>query len=156
MTQQLMTLSSYEYVPRHHVLRVYEELKNAGAVAYNMWLPETHYLPRVVRGNEHIHGSVYGKYNKTRGAFVATDQRVIVLNKKPMFVGQGDISYEAVESISRTQVGPIGTVTINTRAEDYMIRTFNQKNAKNFVEYVAGQYLQGEKSHTAHTKGGCP
>ena len=141
---------SQKAISYDHVSRVYEELKRAGAVAYDMWLPETRYLPHIIAHTEHIRGAVYGKYGKNRGVLVATDERIIFLNKKVLLLQLNDISYNVVSGVTRTRLGPIGTVTLRTSMGDYSLRTFNQKNAKNFVDYVSAQYLQNkDEKHDA-------
>lgn len=139
-------MSSNEYVPAHHTSRVYEELRKAGSVAYDMWLPETHYLPHIIKDDEHIGGAVYGKYGKNRGVLIATNERIIFLNKKVLLLQQNEISYKAVSEVNRTSFGPIGTVTLRTSAENYSLRTFNQNNAKNFVEYVSAHLQEEDKN----------
>jgi hypothetical protein len=129
---------------KSHVERINKELRAAGAVAYNMWLPETHYLPHLIKQNEHIKGTVYGRYKDGRGVLIATDQRILFLDKKPLFMHRDDITFNIVSGISRTRIGIIGTVTLRTREGNYTIRTFNQKNAKNFVDYVTSEYLKEE------------
>lgn len=134
-------LSSRDISPKH-VLRIYDELRSAGSDRYDMWLPETRYLPHLIQENEHIGGAVYGKYDKSRGVLVATDERIIFLNKKVLLLQLNDISYNVVSGVTRTQIGPIGTVTLRTAMGNYHLRTFNQKNAKNFVDYVSAKHLQ--------------
>lgn len=135
----------------HHVRRVYEELKRAGAVAFDMLLPETRYLPRVIQDKEHVCGAVYGRYGKSRGVLVATDERIIFLNKKVLLLQLNDIAYSVVSGVSRTWLGPIGTVTLRTSMGNYSLRTYNQKNAKNFVEYVSTQHLQDKEGYVSKT-----
>ncbi len=142
---ELPNNSSLNPVSKAHANRVNRELRAAGAVAYNMWLPETHYLPHLIREDEHIEGTVYGRYSDGRGVLVATNQRILFLDKKPLFMHRDDITFNIVSGISRTRVGPIGTVTLRTREGNYKIRTFNQKNAKNFVDYVTTRYLKEER-----------
>lgn len=118
------------------------QLHDLGAVAYDLWLPETHVLPLVIHPNEQIKGIVYGKYTQTngaqvgRGALVATDRRVILLDKKPLFVRCDEITYYAISAVTYTKVGFAGTVTLHTRLGDIRIRTFNHKCAYHFVEAV--------------------
>lgn len=126
---------------------VKSELKRRGAVAYDVWLPETHYLPHLLHKNEHIMGSVYGRYdngpNKTgRGVLVATDQRVLFLDKKPMFLHVDELSYMIIGGVTFSKSLIMGYVTLHSRLGDYKLRTFNFKNAANFVDYIETKCLQ--------------
>ncbi|MEK7594319.1 MAG: PH domain-containing protein [Patescibacteria group bacterium] len=128
-----------------HEERIKRELRNVGAVKFNMWLPETHELPRIVHQDEHITGVVYGRYSKGmgvgvasvgRGALIATDHRILFLDKKPLFVRWDEIAYEIVSGITYARVAIAGTVVLRTREGDVHIRTFNHNSARRFVEAI--------------------
>lgn len=131
-----------------HADRIRQELKSHGALAYDMLLPETYYLPTVIHPNEHIMGSVFGRYQYGRtigrGALVATDQRVIFLDKKPLFVHYDELTFMIIGSVSYTRTAIIGFVTLHTRLGDFQLRTFNHKNAYNFVKYIEEQCLRNQ------------
>lgn len=127
-----------------HAERINQELRDAGAVKYDLMLPETRYLPFVIHTDEHIGGSVYGRYENGRGALIATDKRVLFLDKKPMFSRCDEIDYGVVGGVTRTGIGPKGFVTLHTRLGDYKIRTFNTQNAINFVNYIETKCLRGD------------
>jgi hypothetical protein len=127
--------------------RVKSELKNNGVVAYDLWLPETHYLPNIIHDGEHIMGSVYGRYSNGavgRGVLVATDQRVLFLDKKPGYLHCDELTYMIVGGVTHNKVGPIGYVILHTRLGDYKLRTFNQNNADHFVDYIEARCLQAQ------------
>ncbi len=131
-----------------HVARIREELRRTGALPYDMLLPETYYLPTVIHPDEHIMGSVYGryKYGETtgRGALVATDQRVIFMDNKPLYVHYDEITFMIIGSVTYTHTALIGFVTLHTRMGDFQLRTFNHRNAYNFVEYIEKICLHGQ------------
>lgn len=140
----------YGQVTRALQDHVKAELRRRGAVAYNMWLPETHYLPNLLHRDEHIMGSVYGRFdrgpnNKGRGVLVATDQRVLFIDKKPLFLHVDELTYMIIGGVTFTRIGSfMGYVTVHSRLGDYMLRTFNLKNAANFVDYIETKCLQQE------------
>ncbi|HWB39195.1 MAG TPA: hypothetical protein VG604_03030 [Candidatus Saccharimonadales bacterium] len=45
-------------VPSDLLEHVKQELRQRGAVAYDLWLPETKYLPHLLHKDEHVLGSV--------------------------------------------------------------------------------------------------
>jgi hypothetical protein len=127
------------------------DLRAGGAVKYNFWLPETHYLPYIIHPEERIKGSVYGRYkdrNGTvgRGALIATDQRVIFLDKKPLYVHYDELTFNIVGWVTYTRVSLMGYVTLHTRLGDFKLRTFNHKNAANFVNYIEEKCLQNAET----------
>lgn len=120
--------------------RIEKNLRQLGAVRYDLWLPETHALPIIVHPDEHIKGIVYGRYEQDhetgRGALVATDRRVLLVNKKPLFVRCDEIAYRVVSGITYSRVAFMGIITLHTRIGNITIRTFNQNCAHNFVEAI--------------------
>ncbi len=121
-------------------------LRKLGADTYDLWLPESHALPGLLNTGEQMKGIVYGKYAQSdgsvgRGMLVATNRRVILLDKKPLFVHSDEIGYQVVSAITHTSVGPIDVITLHTRMGDIKIRTFNKKCAQGFTKAVEDTIL---------------
>ena len=108
-------------------------LRQLGAVSYNLKLPETKAILKAIQPDEEINGIIYGKYNRTsdnisgRGAIVVTSNRVMLVDKKPMFSKIEEISFRIISGISYSKAGFAGTVTLNTRIGDIHVRTLNIK-----------------------------
>ena len=128
--------------------RVKRELRACGAVAYDLWLPETHHLPHVLHPDEHIEGVVYGRYPPEgdqpagRAALIATDQRILFLNKKPGYVRCDELTFLIVGGVTLGRTLLASFVTLHSRLGDFRLRTFNQKAANIFVDYVEAKCLQ--------------
>lgn len=139
---------SAEFI-KPHAERIRAELRQHGAVPYDMLLPETYYLPTVIHPDEHIKGSIFGRYKYGdaigRGALVATDQRVVFLDKKPLFVHYDEVTFMIIGSVSYTRTTLVGYVTLHTRLGDFQLRTFNHRNAYNFVKYIEEKCLQNQE-----------
>lgn len=155
MTGQITKLS------REHLNHLYEQhmkqgflesryrevqyrVKQLGANSYDMLLPETHVLSVILRPAEQLLGIVYGRYRELnenlvgRGALVATDDRIILVDRKPLYLRCEEIEYHVVSGVSYASVGIMGTVTLFTRLGEIHLRTFNQKCANGFVNAVEG------------------
>jgi hypothetical protein len=134
-----------EYMSTTTQIRI-EQIKAAliavGADRYDLWLPETHRLAAIIHADERIVGIVYGRYTQAgekvtgRGALVATTQRILLLDKKPMYERFDEISYGIVSAVSYTKAGIAGTVILHTRMGDISVRTLNKLCAQNFVEAI--------------------
>jgi hypothetical protein len=117
-------------------------LRKLGAVKFNLLLPETKALASALKDGEKLRGIVYGRYRQdkdglvSRGALVATDQRVILLNKKPLLFESDEITYRAISGADFSWVGLMGTVSLHTRMGDIHVRTFNKKCARIFVDEI--------------------
>ncbi|HVA10724.1 MAG TPA: PH domain-containing protein [Candidatus Dormibacteraeota bacterium] len=130
---------------KDHYDRIKAELRENGAVIYDLMVPETHYLPFIIQPNEHIKGAVYGRSKAGRGVMVATDRRVLFVDKQPLHLYCDEIPPDTVSCVTRTHHGPVGTVTLCTPEGGRTIRTLNQKNAANFVNYVSSRYCPKTK-----------
>ena len=134
--------------PRHK-RQVYADLRKIGADNYDMWLPETNYLPSILHADEQLIGVVYGRYQQKgrygeepktlstgRGMLAVTNQRILFLDKKPMFLRSDTIPRAIVSGItfSKTLFGAY--IGLHTRAGDFSIRTYNPRAAEHFVEAV--------------------
>jgi hypothetical protein len=117
-------------------------LRALGAVTYNLWLPETKALNTLLNDGEQVHGIVYGRYVRdqrgqvSRGALVATDQRVLLVNKKPLLLERDEFVYRAISGADFSWVGFMGTVSLHTRLGDIRVRTFNKRCAQTFVHVI--------------------
>jgi hypothetical protein len=124
------------------------DLKALGADEFDLMLPETHALLDIVHGDETIIGIVYGRYKQNnaehasgRGVLVATDRRILLVDKKPMFLKCDELSYNVVSGVSYSKAGIAGTVTVHSRTGDISIRTYNSKCAGLFVEAIETRCL---------------
>src|SRR5581483_2885945 len=132
-----------------HDKQIRGQLQKLGAVQYDLWLPETSALPLVIHADERINGIVFGRYKQDttgepvigRGALVATDRRVLLVDHKPLFMKCNEISYRVISAVSYSRVGFIGTVVLHTRLGNISVRTFNQHCAHNFVEAIEESIL---------------
>lgn len=119
-----------------------------GADQYDLWLPETHRLTTIVHADEQILGIVYGHYSQAsekitgRGAMIATTQRLLLLDKKPLFEKCDEISYGVVSAVSYAKVGIAGTVVLHTRMGDISVRTLNKACAESFVAAIESKLFK--------------
>ncbi len=124
------------------------ELVELGANLFDILLPETRALLDYIHDDEIINGVVYGQYKKNniaegsgRGLLVATDRRILLIDKKPMFLKFDEFSYEIIGGVSYSNVGTSGTVVLQSRNGDISIQTYNSKCAKNFIKAIESKTL---------------
>lgn len=131
-----------------------KKLKSLGAVTYDLMLPETQAIPSVIDPNEDIIGLVYGRYKDdrentvSRGVLIATDSRVVLLNKKPMFEQSDEFEYRVISGVDFSEVGIMGTVTLHTRMGDIHVRTFNKRCADRFVAALESKLFNAKEHAT--------
>jgi Bacterial PH domain len=122
--------------PVSHRSRVLEELRNLGVSKGSLSTMESRYLPTIIHPDEHIGGVVYGDGEEGFVMLVATDRRIIFLDKKPFFINEDEINYGVVSGVKYSHAGFGTTITLHTRIKDYKIMTFNKKCAEGFVKYI--------------------
>jgi hypothetical protein len=125
-----------------------KEIRKLGADRFDLMLPETHALLDIVHDDEAIVGIVYGVYQQNnaehtsgRGVLVATDRRVLLIDKKPIFLKCDELSYNVVSGISYSKAGIAGTITIHSRTGDISIRTYNATCGDTFVKAIEARCL---------------
>lgn len=126
----------------NHEDRITAELKGLGVSKFALGRMESRYLPQIIHADEHLGGVVYGHHEDGYAMLVATDKRVIFLDRKPFYVNEDEISYDIVSGINFSHAGVGSTVTLHTRIREYAFRTFNRKCAQQFVRYIEQRSLE--------------
>lgn len=138
-------------VPQIRRREVYVALHMLGADGYDLLLPETHHLAQLLREGEVITGVVYGKYIKEtipytgRGLLAITNLRILLLDKKPLFLQFDDISFNMVSGVQYRSTLGIETVILNTRMGDVAMRTINNSCAQRFVQTVEDMLMARDR-----------
>jgi len=123
---------------------VIRELAQAGVTTYGLLKAESRYLPRVLHKNEHIRAVIYGQHHSNSAMLIATDERVIYLDKKPMATFLDEVTYDVVSGIELDIHTFFATVTLHTAVTNYVIRFANIRCADTFVDYIEEQRLRRE------------
>lgn len=131
-----------------HYQRVRRDLKNAGVTWYGMLKNESQYLPRLIHADEQIKGVVYGRYQNGSAMLVATNKRVIFLDKKALFTTFDEVSYDIVSGVSLSSQNGHGTLTLYTRVANYCLRFVNTKAAQRFVTFLESNRLEQDPGPT--------
>jgi hypothetical protein len=135
---------------KQHYERIEQELRAAGMSWFGLRLMESHYLPRVIHQNETIKGVAYGWQPGGIVMLVATDHRIIFLDKKPLFLRDDEVSYDSVRGISYYHAGLASTAVLHTQVQDYIIRTFNKISLQKFIDYIELRSFEHMKDEDIH------
>ena len=125
-----------------HREQVLHELKLAGTSRFGMLTMEANYLPNIIHQDEQVGGIVYGLHEDGIAMLIATDRRVIFLDKKPLFINEDEVNYHVVSGVSYSRVGWGTTVTLHSRIKDYTIHTLNRRCAEIFVDFIERRCLE--------------
>lgn len=130
-----MTLSA-------HQQRIKDELKQAGMTAYGQYKMSSRHLPRVIEDDEHIMGVVYGHAGIGLAMLVATDKRIIYLERRPLFTSLDDISYSVVVGVRYVDAGIFPSITLHTKMGNYTLTYVNPRCAGSFEKYIENRIGQ--------------
>lgn len=132
-----------------HAERVKRELRKAGVGWFGLLKFGLRYLHRLIHEDEHIHGVVFGRYRETKhapaweeGTLVATNLRVLFVDRKPGYLRADDISYDVVSAVEASKAGPFSAVTLYTKMGEFTLRFTKSECAEKFVHYVEVRRLE--------------
>ncbi len=129
-------------ISQAHKHRVREELIRAGVTRYGLMKNEARHLPNLIHNDEHIESVAYGRYKNGSAMLVATDKRVIFLDRKALITIFDELTYEVVAGVTVEMHGPFANVNLHTRLGDYAVRFVNQPCATRFVDFIERRRLQ--------------
>ncbi len=139
-------------ITKEHDQRIKQELLQAGLPRLGLLRMESRYLPRVIDHDEVVEAVIYGRMPGVGGAMlVATDKRVIFLDKKPLFVTLDELSYKVVAGVKVINEGIYAQLTLHTRMGDYIIGMLKHVAADKFAKYVEQKSLNLPMSTGKHT-----
>jgi nitroimidazol reductase NimA-like FMN-containing flavoprotein (pyridoxamine 5'-phosphate oxidase superfamily) len=118
-----------------HQTRVNNELTNVGVTGYGHGKMSVRYLPNIIREDEHVKGAVYGRSARGLAMLVATDKRIIYLERKPFFTATDEITYDVVSGV-QTSHSLKTAIVLHTRLGNYELTYVNANCASIFVKYI--------------------
>lgn len=132
--------------PIGHGERIREELQAAGLSKQALSSMECRYLPHIIHGDEHIGGAIYGWQAGNLAILVATNRRIIFLDKKPLFINKEEVSYFVVSGVTANHSLVGSELILHTRIKDYILHTFNKKSVQHFVDFIESHSLENLKA----------
>lgn len=128
-----------------HGERIKRELQAAGINAIGLLKYSIRFLPKMIGENEHIQAVIYGRYpvgNGSKvwkweeGTMIATDQRVIFLDRKPGYFRADNIAYSEVSAAQALTAWPFSAVTVMSKVGTFSLRYVKMALAGKFIDYV--------------------
>jgi|GEM_PF-3095955 len=126
--------------------RIKRELVEAGITLYGLHKSECKILPKVLHPDEHIEAIVYGQHRASSVMLVATNKRIIFVDKKPMALFLDEVSYEVVSGLEFEIHTLFATLILHTPVKNYDIRFANLRCAENFARHIESQRLERDES----------
>ncbi len=117
-------------------------LKSLGARWYEVRLPEVLMLCNLLQENETVIGVVFGKYKhfveqaNGRGVLVATNYRILLIDRKPLYLRYEELPYNMLNGFSLTSAAGSSSFTLETRVGDIKLKSWNHRSAAKFIQAI--------------------
>ena len=132
-----------------HQQRIKRELKAAGVGRLGFFKFAIRYLHHIIHPDEHVKGVAYGRYRETigspsweEGLLVATDSRVIFVDRKPGYLKSDEVSYDVISGVRCFNAWPFNSITLYTKIGNFSISFVRSACARRFVRYVEQRRLE--------------
>jgi hypothetical protein len=89
-----------------------------------------------------VEAIIYGQHNSSSAMMIATDERLIYLDKKPMVEVFDEVSYEVVSGIEFDIHTFFATVALHTPVKNYYFRFVNLQCAEKFTRHIERHRLE--------------
>jgi hypothetical protein len=116
--------------------QVEDQLKSIGC-NYRFWgRPEIRELANILMPGEKIAQCVNGRYENGYAPLCVTDHRLLLIDKKPMFLTLEDIRFDMISEIDYSTQLLGGTVRIQTPNRRLVFTAWNQARVRILLNYV--------------------
>ena len=146
-------------VAAQNVRQIREQLKRVGATSFGLAKFASRHLPNVMHPGELIQGVAYGRYssgkgilNWTEGMLIATDRRVIFIERKPGYEKIEELTYDVVSGVQKTFAWPFASVTLYTRIGNFTVRFANRRCIDTLIHYIEGRRLESMGAESQRAK----
>ncbi len=131
-------------VTQHEIER---QLKSIG-VEFRFWgRAEVKELSHVLVSNEHIMYCMNGRYEGGFAMLCITDQRVVVIDKKPFYLTLEDIRYDMVSEVDFSLRLIDATITICTVNKKVWFTAYKPKMLRRATAYIQMRVMEFRQQH---------
>jgi hypothetical protein len=138
-----------------HMSIIEARLSKLGFKTSYWFRPEIRELQNILMDNEQIVGAVAGRYFGGFALLVATDRRILLIDKKIPYLSVEDIRYDMISQINYSSQLFDSTITIFTINKEHKFNSWRHKHhlkklttyTQNRVSEVRQQYNQGNPNN---------
>lgn len=132
-----------------HTNEVSRQLKELG-VNLRFWCrPEIRELPKILFEGEQLRHVLVGRYEGGFALFCATDQRVLLVDKKPFYLTLEDIRYDMISDVQYNHRILDATVRLGTVHKTISFLGYNHEKLRNFTNYIQQQVMMFRQQQNA-------
>lgn len=114
--------------------------------------PEVRELQHVLVQNEKIIGAVNGRYEGGFALLVVTDQRVLLIDKKPWFITVEDLRFDMISEVDYNGRLIDATIVIFTLNKTLRFTALKQKQLRAMTSYIQERIMDIRQNHNSTTE----
>jgi hypothetical protein len=137
-----------------HKKLVHEQLKKIGFDAHGWNSSEVDELENILLPDEEIFECVNGLYEGGFALLVATDIRVILVDKKPLnFLSVEDLRFDMINEIDYSHRLMGANICITTGSKTLNFRSYNKERLRKLIGHVQHCMANNKKEQSVHAEG---
>lgn len=125
-----------------HKHQIQAQLKELGITIKNWGVGEVNELPQILMPDEQIKALINGWYANGFAALVATDQRLLLIDKKLLHLTIEDVRYDMIAEVDFNAQLFDATVCINTLNKQLKFTSFKKSRLRELTKYVQYRVMQ--------------
>lgn len=114
--------------------------------------PEVKELRNVLTPDEQIIGAVNGSYEHGFAMLVATDHRVLLIDKKPLFLSLEDLRYDMISEVTYSTGILTATLTVLVTSEKLKFKSVQLRKLRTLTAYLQ-QHIMEIRQKGQHENG---
>lgn len=118
------------------------QLKKIGVSVKYWGAAEVRELQHVLMTNEEIVGLINGRYENGFATLVATNQRLLLIDKKPLYLTIEDLRYDTVAEIDYSARLLDSTIRVMTFNKALAFTSIRQKRLRSLANYVQQRVME--------------
>lgn len=127
---------------------VRQQLKAIGADYRFFGRYEIQELPKILFDDEYLIHVVFGRYTGGFALLVATNQRVLLIDKKPMYLTLEDIRYDMISDMVFNHRLLDTSVTLGTVHKSITFTGYNQDRLRQMTTFVQKRVMDSRRQQT--------
>lgn len=129
---------------------VENQLQRIGATFRYFGRPELRELPHILVPGEQIQGAINGRYEGGFALLCATDQRILLIDKKPFYLTVEDVRYDMVAEVDYGHRMLDATLNICTPNKVLKFTAYKQKELRAMATYMQQRVMEVRQQYSFH------
>jgi hypothetical protein len=125
----------------HSYQSVIHQLEQLGVRPGRLFLGEVRTLPRILLPDENIEMFMSGRYEAGPAILVATNKRLILVDKKPFNLSIEDIPYDMISEVQYSMQAFNAKITIHSISKTVNMMSYRQSMLRRFAGFVQAKVM---------------